>query len=76
MHTSRLHRHAQNVHNSIIHVSIFLFGEGNGNPLQYSCQENSMGGGALLVSELFVSLMKIVTVTFISFFPTNMSNSM
>ena len=21
-------------------------GEGNGNPLQYSCQENPMGGGA------------------------------
>ena len=22
------------------------FGEGNGNPLQYSCLENPMGGGA------------------------------
>ena len=25
---------------------VFLFGEGNGNPLQYSCLENSMDGGA------------------------------
>ena len=65
MHTSRFHRHEQNVHNSIIHVSIFLFGEGNGNPPQYSCLENSMDGGAWLVSELFVSLMQTVTVTFI-----------
>ena len=24
----------------------FLFGEGNGTPLQYSCMENPMGGGA------------------------------
>ena len=23
-----------------------IFGEGNGNPLQYSCLENPMGGGA------------------------------
>ena len=25
---------------------ILIFGEGNGNPLQYSCLENPMGGGA------------------------------
>ena len=25
---------------------LYLFGEGNGNPFQYSCLENSMGGGA------------------------------
>ena len=25
---------------------LYLFGEGNGNPLQYSCLENSMDGGA------------------------------
>ena len=25
---------------------VFLFGEGNGNPLQYSCLENPMGRGA------------------------------
>ena len=24
----------------------FVFGEGNGNPLQYSCLENPMAGGA------------------------------
>ena len=24
----------------------YLFGEGNGNPLQYSCLENPMDGGA------------------------------
>ena len=27
------------------HTSVLL-GEGNGNPLQYSCLENPMGGGA------------------------------
>ena len=27
-------------------VVIFLFGEGNGTPLQYSCLENPMDGGA------------------------------
>ena len=26
--------------------SFFRLGEGNGNPLQYSCLENPMGGGA------------------------------
>ena len=26
--------------------STWPFGEGNGNPLQYSCLENPMGGGA------------------------------
>ena len=36
---------------SIIYLSIFLLadiyvGEGNGTPLQYSCLENPMGGGA------------------------------
>ena len=29
-----------------LHVSGILFGEGNGNPLQYSCLENPMDGGA------------------------------
>ena len=29
----------------IIYTS-FIFGEGNGNPLQYSCLENPMDGGA------------------------------
>ena len=29
-----------------IHFLVFIFGEGNGNPLQYSCLENPMGGGA------------------------------
>ena len=28
-------------------VSPLFVGEGNGNPLQYSCLENSMDGGAL-----------------------------
>ena len=27
-------------------ISIFMFGEGNGNPLQFSCLENRMDGGA------------------------------
>ena len=26
--------------------SVYMFGEGNGNPLQYSCLENPMDGGA------------------------------
>ena len=28
------------------HFSLSCIGEGNGNPLQYSCLENSMDGGA------------------------------
>ena len=31
---------------TIIEEIHFLFREGNGNPLQYSCLENSMDGGA------------------------------
>ena len=31
-------------------------GEGNGNPLQYSCLENSMGGGAWWATVLSLSL--------------------
>ena len=27
-------------------VLYYVFGEGNGNPLQYSCQDNPMDGGA------------------------------
>ena len=27
---------------------VLLFGEGNGNPLQYSCLENPMDGGGLV----------------------------
>jgi len=29
-----------------ISVHLYTYGEGNGNPLQYSCPENSMDGGA------------------------------
>ena len=29
-----------------LYISISIFGEGNGNPLQYSCLENPMDGGA------------------------------
>ena len=29
--------------------SVYISGEGNSNPLQYSCLENPMGGGACLV---------------------------
>ena len=29
-----------------IHSSVYMFGEGNGTPLQYSCLENPMVGGA------------------------------
>ena len=29
-----------------IHFLVFIFGEGNGNPLQYSCLENPMDRGA------------------------------
>ena len=32
-------------------------GEGNGNPLQYSCLENSMDRGALLFKVLFSNLL-------------------
>ena len=37
-----------NVSLSLFYVALssFLFGEGNGNPLQYSCLENPMGRGA------------------------------
>ena len=41
--------HPATVLNSLISSSNFLilsFGEGNGNPLQYSCLEDPMGGGA------------------------------
>ena len=31
---------------SILHMVMCMFGEGNGTPLQYSCLENSMDGGA------------------------------
>ena len=27
-------------------LNMYIIGEGNGNPLQYSCLENSMDGGA------------------------------
>ena len=29
-----------------IHTHIYIFGEGSGNPLQYSCLENPMDRGA------------------------------
>ena len=29
-----------------LQVSMIQFGEGNGNPFQFSCLENPMGGGA------------------------------
>ena len=29
-----------------IHIHTHIYGEGNDNPLQYSCLENSMDGGA------------------------------
>ena len=32
--------------NSVYLLDVELFGEGNGNPLQYSCLENPMDGGA------------------------------
>ena len=35
------------IHSSFIHIYI---GEGNGNPLQYSCLENPTDGGALLAN--------------------------
>ena len=31
---------------SILHMVLYMFGEGNGTPLQYSCLENPMDGGA------------------------------
>ena len=31
---------------SYLLLSNYLMGEGNGTPLQYSCLENPMGGGA------------------------------
>ena len=30
----------------LLHKSVLTFGEGNGTPLQYSCLENPMDGGA------------------------------
>ena len=37
-HLEDLHQHLEDLHHSV--------GEGNGTPLQYSCLENPMGGGA------------------------------
>ena len=34
------------LHKDRNHVFIFIYGEGNGNPLQYSCLENPMDRGA------------------------------
>ena len=31
---------------SFLHFAMYLLGEGNGTPLQYSCLENPMDGGA------------------------------
>ena len=31
---------------SILHMVVYICGEGNGSPLQYSCLENPMDGGA------------------------------
>ena len=33
--------------NTFIAFYVIAYGEGNGNPLQYSCLENPMGRGAL-----------------------------
>ena len=33
-------------HLSKFHIYALVYGEGNGTPLQYSCLENPMGGGA------------------------------
>ena len=33
-----------------LHFSLSCTGEGNGNPLQYSCLENAMDGGAWLAA--------------------------
>ena len=35
---------------------LFTSGEGNGNPLQYSCLENPMDGGAWWVTSIYLSL--------------------
>ena len=45
------HRHTQEYYSAIKNNEIIPFvatwiGEGNGTPLQYSCLENPMGGGA------------------------------
>ena len=31
---------------TILHMLVYMFGEGTGDPLQYSCLENPMDGGA------------------------------
>ena len=38
----------EHMHIYILHIDIHIYvhGEGNGTPLQYSCLENSMDGGA------------------------------
>ena len=41
-----LHRVDPEVREGIFHVLKMFSGEGNGNPLQYSCLENPMDGGA------------------------------
>ena len=33
-------------HSLILKILVYSIGEGNGNPLQYSCLENAMDGGA------------------------------
>ena len=49
-----------------LHVSLHLFGEGNGTPLQYSCLENPMDGGAwwAAVHEVTKSQTRLSDVTF------------
>ena len=36
----------QQIPPSILHLVVYIWGEGNGTPLQYSCLENPMDGGA------------------------------
>ena len=47
LHNSR-HRHRllMKPQNNVVLISFILIGEGNGIPLQYSCLENPMDGGA------------------------------
>ena len=59
-------RHLHNCGMTMNTLVLHLLGEGNGTPLQYSCLENPMGGGAwqAAVHEVAKSWTRLSDVTF------------
>ena len=44
--SEQVHQSEVNISRKGIYVHLWVIGEGNGNPLQYSCLENPRDGGA------------------------------